>query len=537
MEKEHNPAASPPRGAVEILDTTLRDGAQARGIAFSVGDKLHLCQTLDDLGLAYIEAGNPASNPKEAEFFQRVKKLQFRHSKLAAFGSTRHKSLTVDADPSVQALLAAETEVVVIFGKAWDLHAERVLGVTLQQNLDLIGETLAYFRRQGRTVFFDAEHFFDGYRNNTAYAMEVLRTAHGAGAAGLVLCDTNGGTLPDGMAAIVSTVSAAFPGQVGIHCHDDCGMAVANSVVAVQHGATHVQGTFLGYGERCGNANLSAIVPTLQLKLGYACLPAENVANLTAVARTVAEISNVALDDRAPYVGMNAFAHKGGMHIDGVTKLSRTFEHIEPEAVGNERQFLLSEVAGRSALAQKIGLLFPDIDRNGDAIRSLTARLKELEHEGYQFDGAEGSFELFVRKELAPYQPFFHVDYYKCIDELPDETGISAFGTVRVDVDGRKQVTAGEGDGPVHALDQALRRALEVFYPILSRVHLTDYRVRVLDSRSATASRVRVVIESTDGEQSWTTVGVSTDVIHASMLALVDSIEHKLLRHTERSNP
>ena len=521
---------------IEILDTTLRDGAQARGIAFSVGDKLNLCEALDELGVAYIEAGNPASNPKEGEFFERVKKLRLTRAKLAAFGSTRHKSMTVDADPSVQALLAAETEVVVIFGKAWDLHAEKVLGVSLQQNLDLIGETLSYFQRQGRTVLFDAEHFFDGYRNNPGYAMQVLRTAHGAGARSLILCDTNGGTLPDGMAAIVSEVSGAFPGGVGIHCHDDCGMAVANSVVAVGSGATHVQGTFLGYGERCGNANLSAIIPTLQLKLNCACIPPENMEHLTAVARTVAEISNVVLDDRTPYVGQNAFAHKGGMHIDGVTKLSESFEHIDPAAVGNERQFLLSEVAGRSALAQKIGELFPHIDRNGEEVKALTARLKELEHEGYQFDGAEGSFELFVRKHLAPYEPFFHVDYYKCIDEQPDETGISAFGTVRVDVDGRKQMTAGEGDGPVHALDQALRGALEVFYPVLSRVHLTDYRVRVLDSRTATASRVRVIIESTDGEQSWTTVGVSTDVIHASMLALVDSIEHKLLRHTERRN-
>ncbi len=516
---------------IELLDTTLRDGAQARGITFSVGDKLRLCQALDEFGIPYIEAGNPASNPKERDFLERARGLKLRQSKITAFGSTRHKNSSVHEDPSVAALLGAETEVVTIFGKAWDLHAERILGVTLEQNLDLIAETLRYFAERGRTVIFDAEHFVDGWLRNPGYAMRVLAAAVQGGAVCLALCDTNGGALPEQVAAAVRAADAAFPGMVGIHCHDDSGLATANSLAAVQAGAVHVQGTFLGYGERCGNLNLSALLPTLQLKLGYDCVPAEQMANLTSTARTVAELCNVALDDRSPYVGGNAFAHKGGMHIDGVSKLSESFEHVDPAAVGNERQFLLSEVAGRTALAQRIGGLYPDVGRDSPQIAALTQRLKELEHEGYQFEGADASFELLVRKSIKPYQPFFTVDYYKILGEEPDEaTGISAYGSVRVDVGGRKQVTAGEGDGPVHALDQALRRALEVFFPVLSKVHLTDYKVRVLDSRAATAARVRVVIVSTDGEREWSTVGVSTDVIAASMRALVDSIEYELLR-------
>lgn len=517
--------------SIEILDTTMRDGAQARGIAFSVGDRLHLCRELDEFGIAIIEAGNPASNPKEAEFFQKVKKLKLKNAKLAAFGSTRHKNSSVEIDPSVQALLSADTEVVVIFGKAWDLHAERVLGVTLPQNLDLIAETVDYFKRQGRLVIFDAEHFFDGWARNHGHAMDVLKAAVQGGASTLALCDTNGGMLPQAIAEAVREADGLYPGIVGIHCHDDAGMAVAGSVAAVQAGASHVQGTFLGYGERCGNANLSAIIPTLQLKLGYACVPKESMEILTGTARAVAEISNVAPDDRAPYVGYNAFAHKGGMHIDGVMKAPETFEHVDPALVGNERQFLLSEVAGRSALAQRIRMMFPNMDRNAPEIAALTKRLKELEHEGYQFEGADGSFEVLVRHYVAPYKPFFRVDYFKVISERPDEdTGLSAYGTVKVDVDGKKRVTGGEGDGPVHALDQALRSALEAFYPAIGAVHLTDYKVRVIDSNKATAAKVRVLIETTDGESVWTTVGVSTDIINASMMALADSMEYKLMK-------
>jgi 2-isopropylmalate synthase len=517
---------------IEILDTTMRDGAQARGIAFSVSDKLHLCRAMDDFGVAYIEAGNPASNPKEIEFFQQVRKLKFNHAKLAAFGSTRYKNLAVEDDPNVAALLGADTEAVVIFGKAWGLHAEKVLGVTLEQNLDLIAETLSYFKKQGRTVLFDAEHFYDGYAKNPEYAMKVLVAALQGGADRLVLCDTNGGQLPGAVAEATANVAALYPGIVGIHCHDDSGMATANTVTAVEAGASHVQGTFLGYGERCGNANLSAIIPVLQLKLGYTCVPQESLEHLTRTARTVAEISNVALDERSPFVGYNAFTHKGGMHIDGVMKTPESFEHIDPSAVGNERRFLLSEVAGRSALAQRIQMFFPGIDRNAPEISELMLKLKELEHDGYQFDGADGSFELLVRRHLAPYEPFFKVEYYKFIGEEPDqETGLSAYGTVKVDVNGSKRVTGGEGDGPVHALDQALRRALESFFPVLGKAHLTDYKVRVIDSSAATAARVRVIIETTDGDREWSTVGVSTDVINASMKALVDSMEYKLLLH------
>jgi 2-isopropylmalate synthase len=357
----------------------------------------------------------------------------------------------------------------------------------------------------------------------------VLKADREGGADRLVLCDTNGGMMPHMISEVTSQIAAAYPGITGIHCHDDCGMAVANSVSAAIAGATHVQGTFLGYGERCGNANLSAIMPTLQLKLGFRCIPPENMERLTLAARTVAEISNVALDERAPYVGYNAFAHKGGMHIDGLMKTSESFEHIDPGTVGNERQFVLSEVAGRSALAQRIQLLFPGIGRNAPEITSLTKKLKEMELEGYQYEGADASFEMLVRRHMPAYKPFFKVEYFKFIGEQPDRaTGLSAFGTVKVDVEGRKQVTGGEGDGPVHALDQALRTAMEVFFPVLSQVHLTDYKVRVLDSNMATAARVRVIIETTDGEREWTTVGASTDIIEASFAALVDSLEYKL---------
>jgi len=532
MEQQSNTIGKP----IEMFDTTLRDGAQARGLAFSVGDRLKLCRELDAFGIGFIEAGNPASNPKEHEFFEKAAKLRLKTAKLAAFGSTRYKGLAVAEDPSVQALLSAETEVVAIFGKAWDLHAERVLGVTLEQNLDLISETLAYFKNQGRFVVFDAEHFFDGYARNHDYAMKVLQAAVQGGADRLALCDTNGGMLPQAVSAAVKEVNGLYPDIVGIHCHDDIGMATANTVTAVESGAMHVQGTFLGYGERCGNANLSEIIPTLQLKLGYACVPPESMEKLTPTARAVAEISNVPPDDRAPYVGYNAFAHKGGMHIDGVMKTPESFEHIAPASVGNERQFLLSEVAGRSALAQRIQLMFPDLDRNAPQIAELTRKLKELEHQGYQFEGADGSFEVLVRRHIAPYKPFFKVEYYKFIGEEPDsDTGLSAYGTVKVDVDGRKRVTGGEGDGPVHALDQALRRALEAFFPALGGVHLTDYKVRVIDGNMATAAKVRVLIETSDGENEWTTVGVSTDIINASMQALADSMEYKLLRDQLKS--
>lgn len=520
---------------VTVFDSTLRDGAQAEGVSFSVEDKIKIVKALDDLGVDYVEAGNPGSNPKDLEFFDRIKSVKLKNTKIAAFGSTRRRGISPSEDGNVQALLGAGVDTVAIFGKSWDFHVTDIINATLQENIEMIYDTILYLKEQGKEVVFDAEHFFDGYKNNQDYAMKTLDAAVKAGADCLCLCDTNGGTFPDEIFEITSKVVKSFDVMVGIHTHNDCGMAVANAVMAVKAGATHVQGTMTGFGERCGNTNLSTLIPNLQLKLDYSCIPDESMVKLTHIAREVSEIANLKLNDREPFVGKTAFAHKGGMHVDGVSKNPKSFEHIEPTLVGNERKFLTSEVAGRTTILSMVQRIAPSIEKNSPETGKIIDRLKELEYEGYQFEGAEGGFELLIRKELGKYKPFFELETFKIIGEHPAITDTqTATAMIKVIVDGKTEITAAEGEGPVNALDKALRKALEVFYPALSDVHLTDYKVRVLDGNSATASKVRVLIESSDGNDSWTTVGVSKDIIEASWKALVDSIEYKLIKDIEK---
>lgn len=519
---------------IVIYDSTLRDGAQGEGISFSANDKLKIVKALDEIGVDYIEAGNPGSNPKDLEFFERVKGMKLENSKLVAFGSTRRKSIRPEEDENIKSLLKAETDYVAIFGKSWDFHVTDIINATLEENLLMIEDTIKYLLEKGKKVFFDAEHFFDGYKANREYALLSLKAAKKAGASSLVLCDTNGGCMPNEISEITKQVMKELDMTLGIHCHNDSGVAVANSVNAVEAGATEVQGTFIGFGERCGNANLSTIIANLQLKLGYDCLEEKNIEQLTPTARFVAEVANIALDDNAPYVGKNSFTHKGGMHIDGVNKNSSSFEHINPSLVGNARRFLMSEVSGRSSILKKIQSVDPEIQKDSPETAAIIKRLKELEHEGYQFEGAESTFELIIRKHLGKYKPFFELENFKIIGEKPltgEEFG--SYAMVKVNVEGASKMTAAEGDGPVNALDKALRQALEKFYPELKAVHLIDYKVRVLDSKEATAAKVRVLITSTDGENEWSTVGVSTDVIAASLIALVDAIEIKLIKDLE----
>ena len=518
---------------VTILDSSLRDGAQAEGISFSVEDKLKILALLDDHGVDYIEAGNPGSNPKDLEFFVRAKSITLKHAKLAAFGSTRRRDIAAEQDSNVQSLLLADTPVIVIFGKSWDFHVTDIIRTSLEENLNMIHDTLAFFKARGKEVVYDAEHFFDGYKNNPEYAVKSLQAAVDGGADVLVLCDTNGGTFPSEVSAIVQKLAGLFSVPIGIHAHNDCGMAVANSVTAVENGARHVQGTYIGFGERCGNANLSTIIANLGVKRGFECLPADQYQNITRVARHVAAISNVALNERDPFVGNCAFAHKGGMHIDGVNKAAHSFEHIDPELVGGQRRFLMSEVSGRRMILEKIWEVDASITKDDTVTDSIIKRLKELEHEGYQFEGAESTFELVIRKQLGKYRPFFELEHFKIIGEQPANSEYGSSAIIKVKVDGRSEITAAEGDGPVHALDSALRKALDRFYPMLSNVHLTDYKVRVINGRDATAAKVRVLLQSTDGNSVWTTVGVSTDIIEASWIALVDSIEYKLLKLEE----
>ena len=519
---------------ISILDSTLRDGAQAQGISFSVEDKIKIAKALDDFGVDYIEAGNPGSNPKDMEFFNAMKGISLKHSKLLAFGSTRRRGVSAAEDVGIRSLYNAGTSGVCIVGKSWDFHVTEVLKTSLDENLEMINETIYFFKEKGKEVIFDAEHFFDGYKMNPEYAFLTLSAAVKAGADMLCLCDTNGGVFPFEVSEIMKSVINNFKAPVAIHCHNDCGMAVANSIIAVEAGAVQVQGTFTGFGERCGNACLSTIIPNLQIKKGILCVPGENLSNLTATARLISEIANDGLGVREPYVGSSAFSHKGGMHVDGVHKSARSFEHIDPAAVGNSRHTLTSEMAGRAAIISKLGKMGVSMDKNSPEAERIVNRLKELEHQGYQFEAAEGSFNIIIRKQLGTYRPYFELKNFRVLGEQPYEDGKSASALIKIIVNGKTEVTAAEGYGPVNALDKALRKALEVFYPSLSEVHLTDYKVRVLDEKSATASRVRVLIESTDGAENWTTVGVSSDIIEASWLALVDSIEYKLIKDDEK---
>lgn len=517
-------------GPITIFDSTLRDGAQGTGIVFSLEDKLQAVRLLDQVGVQYVEAGNPGSNPKDEEFFHRVAELPLRHAKLVSFGSTRRKGIRPEEDSNLQAILKANTPCCSVFGKCWKFQVDTVLETTQEENLLMIEESCRFLKSHGREVIFDAEHFFDGWKDDKSYAWEALRAAVRGGADIVCLCDTNGGAFPQEVERVVKEVVGKLTVPVAVHFHEDCGMATANSIVAVQAGASQVQGTLLGFGERCGNANLSTIIPSLQLKLGISCIPQEEIMHLTQRARELASIANLDLPAWMPYVGENAFAHKAGMHAAGVLKSPRSFEQVDPYLVGNTRRFPASEMSGRAVVLEKIKEVFPDVRVDSQEAKELLQELKELESRGYQFEGADASFQLLVRKRLMPFAPFFQLLYYHIYTDYSDGQDKGASATVKVRVGGEIQLMAAEGNGPVNALDQALRKALEIFYPILSQVKLTDYKVRVLDSKSATAAGVRVLITSTDGEDTFTTVGVSGDVVAASWKALEDSMEYLLLK-------
>ena len=520
---------------IEIFDSTLRDGAQAEGISFSVSDKIKIAKALDNLGIDFVEAGNPGSNQKDLEFFKEAKSIKFNHTRLVAFGSTRRCNIKAEDDSNLKALLEANTEYVCIFGKSSSFHVEHIINTTLEENLNMIDESIKFLKANGRKVFFDAEHFFDGYKANKEYAILSLKTAEKAGCDEIILCDTNGGTFPDEIIEILNDVKKNISIPIGIHAHNDCGMAISISVLAAMNGCKQIQGTFLGYGERCGNANLSAIIANLELKKNFECLPKGNIQNLTAVAREIAEISNFKLGYNLPYVGSSAFSHKAGMHIDGVYKNSKSFEHISPDLVGNERKFLISEVAGKSTVIAKINKIYPDVEKNDPRLTDIINTIKELEFGGYQFEGADASFELIVHKAFGKFKPFFEVLDFKTIGQGPlEDEKYSASAIIKVMVGDSVEVTADNGDGPVDALNKALRKAIGKFYPVLNKVYLSDYKVRILDGKeSATRATTRVIIESTDGESLWSTVGVSKDIIEASFKALIDSIEYKLFKENK----
>ncbi len=522
---------------VKLYDTTLRDGTQAEEISFSSTDKLMIAEKLDDLGIHYIEGGWPGSNPKDMEFFELCKRLNLKHAKIAAFGSTRRAGIKAQADPNIRMLLRANVPVVTIFGKSWDLHVKDALRCGLEENLEMIYDSVDYLKSRVSEVIYDAEHFFDGYKRNPEYALKTIKAAQEAGADCIVLCDTNGGCLPFEVWEIVNQVREQISVPLGIHTHNDSETAVANTVVAVFCGAEHVQGTINGFGERCGNANLCSIIPNLQLKMGIECISPEQLRELTKVSRFVYEVANLKPWPHQPYVGKSAFAHKGGVHVSAVMRNPETYEHIRPEQVGNRQRVLVSDLSGKSSVvykAQEFGL---DLDSKDPVVQHVVEELKKLEHQGYQFEGAEGSFEILVKKAMKQFKPYFALKGFRVIvDKRSREDEPISEAMVRVSVPPEReghQFMAAEGNGPVNALDRALRKALEEFYPSLATVHLSDYKVRILDETAGTAAKVRVIIESTDGKRRWGTVGVHENVIEASWQALVDSIEYKLMKDEE----
>jgi 2-isopropylmalate synthase len=521
---------------IKIYDTTLRDGTQGEGVSFSMEDKVRLATRLDALGIHYIEGGWPGSNPKDLRFFRRMQDVPLKHARLAAFSMTRRAGVPAPGDANMQAILESGAPVATIVGKSWDFHVTEALGTTRPENLAMIADSIAFLRPRVEEVIFDAEHFFDGFRANRDYALETLRAAEGAGAHWLVLCDTNGGTLPADLVEILREVRRHLRAPLGIHVHNDAECAVANSLAAVREGADQVQGTINGFGERCGNANLVSVIPNLALKMGLECIPASSLRELRAVSRFVSELANRKPWDAQPYVGDSAFAHKGGMHVSAVLKHPETYEHVAPDAVGNHRRVLVSELSGKSNIEWKAREYGIDIDRETPDSRRILEQLKALEDQGFQFEGAEASFELLMERALGRYQKYFDLEAYRVIvEEQNDAREPVAEATVRVRVKGVSEHTAAAGNGPVDALDHALRKALEEFYPGLRQLRLLDYKVRILDESKGTAAKTRVLVTSGDGEETWGTVGVADNIIEASWQALVDSIEYKLRRDERRS--
>ncbi|HSW36611.1 MAG TPA: citramalate synthase [Candidatus Limnocylindrales bacterium] len=514
---------------VEIYDTTLRDGSQREGVSLSVSDKLKIASKLDDLGISYIEGGWPGSNPKDIEFFKMAANINFKNARLCAFGSTRRPGCSAADDPNIQSLVGAGTATVTLFGKSWDFHVHDALKTSLEENLAMIKDSVSYLKSLGREVIYDAEHFFDGYKSNPEYALATLEAAVMGGADVIVLCDTNGGLMPWELVAILPVVGEKISMPLGIHVHDDAGMAVANSLLAVRHGIVQIHGTINGYGERCGNANLCTIIPNLQLKMGLGIVSPEQLQGLTKLSRYIAELANIVPAEQQPYVGFNAFAHKGGVHVDAVSKVPATYEHIDPCMIGNQRRILVSELAGRSSIILKANENNIILAKDRLETASVLKQLKEMEHCGYQFEGAEGSFELLVFKAMGVYKPLFQLEGFRLIVEKKESGQLYSEATIKVLVGDQQVHTAAEGNGPVNALDNALRKALEGIYPALKNIKLMDFKVRVIDGVDGTGAKVRVLIESRDDMRSWGTVGVSSNVIEASWLALVDSLEYGLL--------
>ncbi len=521
---------------IVIYDTTLRDGSQTEGVSFSCQDKITIARHLDDFGIDFIEGGWPYSNPKDKELFDYFKKHRLKKSKLVPFGSTAHPSGAAAEDKNLLSLLKTDTEYVTIFGKTWDFHVREVLKISPEDNLRIIFESVKFLKKRKKRVFYDAEHFFDGYRANPAYALKTLKAAREAGAELIILCDTNGGALPWEIKAIAEDAQKKVGlTEFGIHCHNDLGMAVANSLVCVGSGTcTQIQGTINGYGERCGNADLVPIIGILQLKMGRKIVSPKKLEELTRLSHFVSEISNMAHSGNHPFVGKSAFAHKGGVHIDAVIKNPLAYEHINPLRVGNKRKFVVSELAGKSTLVVKAGELEFNLDKKSPRAKKIHKLIQQLEKEGYQFEAAEGSFKLLLQKEFKQYKKFFDLMGFKVSIEKREDKRIISEATIKLKINNKLEHTASEGDGPVNALDNALRKALAKFYPSVLKMHLTDFKVRVLDEKSGTAAKVRVLIQSQDETDSWSTIGVSENIIEASWQALVDSIEYKLLKDQKK---
>jgi 2-isopropylmalate synthase len=516
------------------FDTTLRDGTQGETVSFSVEDKLLITQKLDDLGIDYIEGGWPMSNPKDKEFFERAKSLKLKHARLTAFGATRFARNPVEKDANVLALVAAETPAISIFGKTWDIHATRVLGISLEENLTLISDTVRFLKDHGREVVYDAEHFFDGYHANPDYALKTLEAAKAAGADVLCLCDTNGGTITGRLAEIVAAVRARFDGIIGIHCHNDCDLAVSNTVAAVDQGVTHVQGCMNGYGERCGNANLASVIAILEAKLGHSTIGPDKLTSLTSVAHYIAELANLPIEPNRPFVGRSAFAHKGGVHVSAVLKDSMTYEHIKPSVVGNRQRVLLSDLSGRGNVLYKLDQYGLGDRLGDDGKRELLDRIKNMEYLGYELEAAEGTFELLVREALQPGLHFFEVVSFEVETRKIGARDSVTSATVILRVNDVIHSATATGEGPMNALDLCLRQCLAPVYQVISNVRLIDYKVRVISTEKGTASKVRVLVEWTDHRRSWATVGVSDNVLEASWLALVDAIRLELMRVSDK---
>jgi 2-isopropylmalate synthase len=518
---------------VEIYDTTLRDGTQGEGMSLSVADKVRIAKKLDEFGVYYIEGGWPGSNPKDREFFEVMKTQKLKNAKLTAFGSTHLAKNTPEMDDNLRELISSGVTVVTIFGKSWTVHLEDVLKISPERNLEIIKGSVEFLKKKIEAVFYDAEHFFDGYKNNAEYALSTLRVARDGGADCLVLCDTNGGSLPGEVTRIVTEVKKQFPeSQLGIHTHNDSELAIANTIAAVLAGASHIQGTLNGVGERCGNANLCSVIPTLQLKLGIECVPKENLAQLQVLSRYFMELANLPSNHFQAYIGRSAFAHKGGVHASAVAKNPHTYEHIKPEFVGNKRRILVSDLAGRASVVMKAKELGIELDPKNPVVASALKEMKELENVGFQFESAEASFELILAEALGKKTKFFELISRRVIDERKaGEENPQVEATVKIKVGDKLEEAFASGDGPVNALDKALRKALEKYYPVLKEMKLLDYKVRVLPGRAGTVARVRVLIESANGEAGrWHTMGVSYDVIEASWQALTDSVNYKLYK-------